>query len=120
MPPHYYKQLVASLIDLSTTEVAYLGTLIDKWLSWAPLWSKRCFSDEHLRRPPSGDTCLRGWRVPPVAFTFKYVVLLLLLLLSGDIELNPGPSKPFILPCREKVLQTQRTTLVLSCTVETG
>ena len=91
--PHYcYNQLVAPAGSECRVDVAYLGALIDKWLGWASLWNDKYFCSSHSKQPPLGGTDLYQWKFPSVIPIFKFIVLLLLLLLAGDIELNPGPN----------------------------
>ena len=73
--------------------MTYLGALTDKWLGWTPLRNE---CNKPSKQPSFGDTHipLHGGKLfPPVVPVFKFIVLLLLLLLAGDIESNPGPGK---------------------------
>ena len=76
--------------------MTYLGALTDKWLGWTPLWSEPSICNKPSKQPLFGDTHLPLHGGKPVVPVFKFVVLLLLLLLAGDIESNPGPGMPLI------------------------
>ena len=76
--------------------MTYFGALTDKWLGRTPLQNDQRVCNKHSKQPPFGDTCVPlcgGKLLPPVVPVFKFIVLLLLLLLAGDIESNPGPGK---------------------------
>ena len=83
----------------STFDVTYLRVLTDKWLGWAPLQNEQSVCNKPSKQPSFGDihVPLHGGKLlPPVVPVFKFIVLLLLLLLAGDIESNPGPGMSFI------------------------
>ena len=86
----------------NTFDVTYLRALIDKWLGWAPVQHEQSVCNKPLKQPSSKDIHVplhRGKLLPPVVSAFKFIVLLLLLLLAGDIESNPGPGMPLIAIC---------------------
>ena len=89
-------QLVAPPGNRSTFDVTYLGALVDKWLGWVPLQNMQSICNKPLKQPPFGDIRLPLHGGKPVVPVFKFIVLLLLLLLAGDIESNPGPGMPLI------------------------
>ena len=95
--PHCHSnQLVAPPGNRSTFDVTYLGALVDKWLGWTPLRNMQSICNKPSKQPPFGDICLHLHGGKPVVPVVKFIVLLLLLLLAGDIESNPGPGIPLI------------------------